>query len=510
MKLYVFLVAVAVFCAALSQAAIPLSFHSVDPDSFEIHWEVPVKVAGLQLKLGNRDHFTYTNVAQGPALPSSWSASDSLTTGAIVAFSLSGAEANNNGDNDGKVFEVSFEPSLGTLELESCLVTDKTGQEVACTLPTPVEIAAPTLEFEVTAISAESVTLGYTLSGWHKVTRMEFEVDGMHMASFESDEDITCTKTGSNGQMVCVGHNIGEGSNQQLITFNLTPNSGGRSFEMINTQFDSERPAFLTFDVTLPAVAYVPKIAIGIESITAVDASTETCGSGPEACAAFKNEVRIMYQNLDAAVLIAGFEFTLEGDVTWLDSSLAEGIHGFSLSGNDNGKFVCFSMQGSEIPASTAGATLFVAHIDNKLQDAQLTLKDVVLSDRSGMAIAANILNFGLATIEGCDQDDDGYCDLEDADCDCCLNNVDTFPENELAGCGFCSDLDDNKEVDIVDVIRTVNMWQGTEAADVLKGNANGGNPQVIDSADVLIAVDMALNDPEDQDLKSRPCLGEA
>lgn len=504
MKLFLLLVA-ALCCATSSWAAVPLEFRNPTPSSVELHWSLNVPVAGLQLRLGNRANFDFVDVKKGPAAPGDWSLSHNLAKdkGTVVFFAFSGSTAVGP-TNNGKLMDIFFQPTLGQVEIDSCSMSGSQGAGVECTPPAPVQIPQPALGFTVSDISTEHVTLSYSLSGWDKVTSMQFEVEGMLMSSATSSLGFTCANTGTGMQMVCSASNIPAATNAELIRFDILENSGGRSFKMINTQFAAERPQ-LTFDATLPAVAYVPKISVGIDSIESVDNSVDTCIGSSETCIKKKMEVTLKYYNHDTTVLIAGFEFTLTGDVVWIGGDVAEGIHGFNVTPNYRGKFVGFSMEGAQMPASAAeGSVLFVGHFENKLTDTVMTMEGLTLSDNVGVSIENIVLNGGSATIPGCDLDNDGYCDTEDEDCDCCLNDVDGVPDDPNAGCGFCSDLDDNKDIDIVDVVRTVNMLAGVdkEQMNVLKGDGNGD--KTVNVQDVLLAVSLSLEPPAV--MENRPC----
>lgn len=512
-----------VCCAHVSSAQnVQLTFVNPTPQSVELHWTLPVKVAGIELRLGNMDTIHYTGMTRGPALPTSWSISQSMDTGKMLVFSMTAEEALTDGSNDGKILDIHYESTTGTLALDMCGLSSKSGETIGCILPEPFKIPGPPLSFRVTAISSEIVTVGYTLENWEEgIAFLQFAVEGMDMMSAQSayDYGVQCTKVAPHGQMVCTkpitSANIPEGDNDDYVTFTQTPNSGGRTFKIVDVKLQNNRQASADsndftefFTLSLPAPAQVPKISIGIESVEAVDASTETCFGSEDVWKKQKNKVKITYVNHDTTVLIAGFELTLEAasgasPIEWFDYGLPENLHGFSVSSNDEGKFVAFNMQGHEIPASApGGSTLFVAHINNYLADTEIVLKDVVLSDKSGNAIASINLNGGHYTITGCDDDGDDLCDLEDEDGDCCLNNVDGDATNAQAGCGFCSDVDDNKDIDIVDVVRTVNMVEGIETPNNLKGDGNGDD--AINVQDVLLAVSLSLDPPAE--MESRPC----
>jgi len=326
------------------------------------------------------------------------------------------------------------------------------------------------------------------------------------------------------------------GDKADLVTFEVSAGVYTLHIEMgddtLVKSFRSTRYPHLSFDVDFEGGAIgVPKVGLGFRSVEATQILDQslTCGGTGEFCVRKEMKAVVGYRTYDSTVSFSGFQMDIEGDVVWkravLPSVLLE--RGFSLSDNKRGTFICFSMQAATFPHTTEDATVLDAYFERELEHRTLVIKRPVVSNSAGSYLN-NIVYYtggaetqspafliphktglgGAVQIPGCDGFDppesapDGYCDDEDFDCDCCINNVDKFPADNTKGCGLCGDVNNNGELEIMDVLLSINMVEGMMQTNVKDGDADGDEQVTI--RDIVQIVESVLS-PE-LEVKTRPC----
>lgn len=124
----------------------------------------------------------------------------------------------------------------------------------------------------------------------------------------------------------------------------------------------------------------------------------------------------------------------------------------------DETKIMVFSMDGSSAgPGIVENLATFI-HPKQRSEPGALLLRDVRCSSDTGylrMTPAASVLPHPL---QRCDSRWPGLCDMEDDDGDGCINKDDFSPEDNTQGCGFCGDLSGEGVIDILDIVKAVNL----------------------------------------------------
>lgn len=488
--------------------------------------------------------------SKGTSIPTDWFVSCKESTRKCVGFSLQGTTASGL---KGPIIDFEWLSMLATIDITSFSATDVQGDQIDFSIQPPTRTDQPALDVFFSQVKPGKIVVSTKLESWDEssvVKSGDFNVyvtdgDGevveggiTSITKLANVDGWTCSTT-DDAVHNCQFQTLLP-AEAELAAFEVQ--SGVYNFHLegadttLPASFRSVRHPLLEFDVKLEngGKIGIPKVGIGFRSVEAVMIEhPETCGASGEWCVEKEMKVVVGYRNYDAAVTFAGFQFEIESPVQWftgragLPSSLVE--DGFSLSDNNRGTYVCFSMTaGAFIPlAIEEPADLLYAYYNRTVAEVTLRIKNEVVSDSFGGALNTIVYEApidpnapdhyledktglgGSLRVTSCDGVDpvgsepNGYCDDEDFDCDCCLNNVDAFPNNREKGCGICGDVNNNDMVDIMDAVLDINMLVGIQTHDVQNGDANGDN--MITVLDVVQIINQVLAGPDD-DVKMRPC----
>lgn len=538
--------------AALSSAAsYEVYMTDLSPNGATVNWDIsgrPEGVMGFEVTLEcDAEEFTVTEAveATGSNLPDSWMVQCSISTAKCLGFSLQGIRATQSGP----ILEYSWLPTLGNVDLSSFSAANHLSQQIDLDVQRPTPIPQPVLDVSWSTVKPSSITLASQLTGWDAVRKAEFSViaryqDGSkaQITTFSAlnGADVTCTAADT--QLNCVGNNL-PGELTDLVEFAVPASvyhlyvEKAPGMDSLEAAFQSVRKHTLTFDVQLEndGKVAVPKVGLGFKSVEAVEIYNsqnplKTCGTSAEFCVQKEMEVVVGYQTYDSGISFSGFQFEIVGPVEWLRAELPPAVlalNGMTLSHNNKGTFVAFSISSAvSFPATNGILPLLNAYYTRTVEPLSLSITKAVMSDSLGVALGTIIYsapvgsgaadpyaedktglggNLFVASCDGVDpvgSEKDGLCDDEDFDCDCCINNVDAFPEDANKGCGLCGDVNNNGIVDIMDALLDINMVVGIQSHDSQNGDATGDG--AITVADIVRIVDHILA-PE-LEVKSRPC----
>lgn len=537
--------------AALSSvASYEVYMTGLSPNGATVNWDIsarPEGVMGFEVTLEcDAAEFTVTEAIEAPAsnLPDSWMVSCSISTAKCLGFSLQGIRAYQSGP----LLQYTWLPTLGTVDLTSFSAANHLSQPIDLDVQRPTPIPQPVLDVSWSTVKPSKITLATQLTGWDSVRKAEFSViakyqDGskVQITEYQALNGVDVTCTAANTQLDCIGNNL-PGDLTDLAEFTV-PASAYHLYvekapgtDSLEAAFSSVRAHTLTFDVQLENTGKVavPKVGLGFQSVEAVEIYNvqnplKTCGTTAEFCVQKEMEVVVGYQTYDSGVSFAGFQFEIVGPVEWIRAELppaALALNGMTLSHNNQGTFVAFSISSAvSFPGTNSILPLLNAYYTRTTDSLSLSIANAVMSDSLGIALGTIIYsspvggapdtyaddktglggNLFVPSCDGVDpvgSEQDGLCDDEDFDCDCCINNVDSFPEDPNKGCGLCGDVNNNGIVDIMDALLDINMVVGIQSHDEQNGDATGDG--AITVADIVKIVDHILA-PE-LEVQSRPC----
>lgn len=533
------------------------------PTGMTLNWDLTGRpntgVMGFEFRvdsdLADEEDFQMTYAEQadgskGTSIPTDWFVSCKETTRKCVGFSLQGTTASGL---KGPIIEFEWLSMLATVDITSFSATDVQGEQINFSVQPPTRTDQPTLDVFFSQVKPGKIVVSTKLESWDehaKVQKADINVYVTNGAGEVVEGGITsitqlaevdgwdCSTT-DNAVHNCKFDNLLP-AEAELAAFEVQ--SGVYNFHLegaestLPASFRSVRHPLLEFDVKLEngGKIGIPKVGLGFLSVEPVMIEQpDTCGNSGEWCVHKEMKAVIGYRNYDATVTFAGFQFEIESPVSWLvgraglPSNLVE--DGFSLSDNNRGTYVCFSMTaGAFIPlALEEPADLLYAYYERTVDEVTLRIRNEVVSDSYGGALNTIVYESpinpnapdhyvedktglgGSLRIISCDgvdpvgSDPDGFCDDEDFDCDCCLNNVDAFPDDASKGCGICGDVNNNDMVDIMDAVLDINMLVGIQTHDVQNGDANGDNKITV--LDVVQIINQVLAGPGEE-VKMRPC----